>query len=132
MGIRKDWPELAAIINKCIAAISAEQRIAIEHKWGAPVVGSTTQQISLTQKERTWISEHPVIKIGIGESWAPFVYKKNDGRLEGYDVDFLAMINELTGTSMQLVAGQWKDIVGQAERREIDALAESAVVESRS
>ena len=97
-----------------------------------PSVGSTgTQAISLTPEERAWLSGHPVITIGIGDSWAPFVYKKSDGSLEGFDVDFLAMINKLTGADIRLVAGMWKDIVGQAEQREIDGLAESAVVKSR-
>ncbi len=85
----------------------------------------------LTPEEKAWLKAHPVIKIGIGDSWAPFVYIKNGGELEGYDVDFATMINALTGTNIQIVAGQWKDIVAQAERREIDGLAESAVVESR-
>ncbi|WP_321393426.1 transporter substrate-binding domain-containing protein [uncultured Desulfuromusa sp.] len=86
---------------------------------------------NLTEEERAWIAEHPVIQFGIGQSWAPFVYKKKDGSLEGYDVDLLEMINKLTGTNIQLVAGQWKDIVEQAQRREIAGLAESSPAESR-
>jgi hypothetical protein len=41
------------------------------------------------------------------------------------------MINNLTGANIELVAGPWKNIVEQAQRREIDGLAESGVIESR-
>jgi PAS domain S-box-containing protein len=90
-----------------------------------------TPQVKLNPDEQAWLADHPVIKIGIGDSWAPFVYKKGDGRLEGYDVDLLARINELTGANIRLVAGPWKDIVEQAKRRKIDGLAQSSVTKSR-
>ena len=45
MGVRKDWPELASIINKGLKAISPEQRIAIEQKWAAPVVVATAPSL---------------------------------------------------------------------------------------
>ena len=34
MAIRNDWPELAGVINKGIAAMTLEKRNAISHKWG--------------------------------------------------------------------------------------------------
>jgi signal transduction histidine kinase len=34
MAVRKDWPELAALINKGIDAMAPEERIAISQKWG--------------------------------------------------------------------------------------------------
>lgn len=90
-----------------------------------------TPQVSLSPHEQAWLAEHPVIKIGIGESWAPFVYEKRDGGLEGYDVDLLYRINELTGADIRLVAGPWKDMVEQAKHRKIDGLAQSAEVGGR-
>ncbi|WP_321491975.1 response regulator [uncultured Desulfobacter sp.] len=86
---------------------------------------------TLLPEENTWLSEHPVIRLGIGQTWAPFIYINSDGGLKGYDVDFLARINRLTGANIQLVAGPWNQIVKQAERYEIDGLAESSVIESR-
>jgi diguanylate cyclase (GGDEF)-like protein/PAS domain S-box-containing protein len=35
MAIRNDWPELASLINKGIAAMTADERYAITQKWGA-------------------------------------------------------------------------------------------------
>ena len=114
-----------------ICASDRLETVTIDQERPAPVVSAATNAISLTPEERNWLSEHTAIKIGIGDSWAPFVYEKSDGRLEGYDVDFLAMINALTGADIRLVAGPWKAIVEQAERGEIDGLAESAAVAGR-
>jgi PAS domain S-box-containing protein len=33
MGVRKDWPELAALLNKGLASITAEERAAIVDRW---------------------------------------------------------------------------------------------------
>ena len=118
--------------NKALNAVSEQGAMTIEEKWTAPVVENTTQEIALTPEERGWLSEHPVIKIGIEESWTPYVIQANDGSLEGFDVDLLTKINEITGANIRLVTGQWEKIVGQAKRREIDGLAESAVVEKRA
>ena len=132
IGVRKDWPWFASILNKALADLTVEEEREIHRRWtGISPETIEGAKITLRPKERAWLSEHPVIKIGIGESWAPFVYKKSDGSLEGYDVDFLSMINELTGANIQLQAGPWKDIVRRAESRVIDGMAESAVIEKR-
>ena len=132
IGVRKDWPLFASILDKALADMTVDEVHAIHRFWTGivPDAAKTTEAL-ITPEEQAWLAEHPIIKIGIGESWAPFVFKRRGGDLAGYDVDFLGMINKLTGAHIQLVAGQWKDIVGQAQRQEIDGLAESGVVESR-
>ena len=86
----------------------------------------------LTSDEKIWISEHPEITLGIGETWEPFVYVKNDGSLEGFDVDMIDRINEITGTNIELVAGPWAEIVDMAKKVEIDGLAVSTVSPERA
>ncbi len=132
IGVRKDWPLFSSILDKALLDLTVEEEREIHRRWTG-IIPDTPKgvKISLTPEELAWLSQHPAIKLGIGESWAPFIYKKNDGGLEGYDVDFLTKINELTGANIRLVAGQWKGIVELAEQRDIDGLAESAVVESR-
>jgi signal transduction histidine kinase len=33
IAVRKDWPELVSILNKCIGSITTEERISISNKW---------------------------------------------------------------------------------------------------
>ena len=44
--------------------------------------------IELTEEEIAFLKSHPVIKFGTDETWAPYVSKRGDGKLEGFDVIF--------------------------------------------
>ncbi|MGE4424556.1 MAG: transporter substrate-binding domain-containing protein [Pseudodesulfovibrio sp.] len=131
IGVRKDWPQLASILDKALADMSRQELHGIHRNWAGFDNDMRTAKIPLTGEERTWLARHPTITIGIGESWAPFVYKNAHSPLTGYDVDMLAMLSDKIGTQIQLVAGPWKDIVEQARRHAIDGLAESSVTEAR-
>jgi ABC-type amino acid transport substrate-binding protein/two-component sensor histidine kinase len=87
--------------------------------------------LEITQEETTWLEEHPVIRLGIGESWAPFILTRENGNHEGFDVDFINLVNEIIGAHIEIVPGKWHEIVKMAQNREIDGLVDSAVKESR-
>ncbi|MFC1898114.1 transporter substrate-binding domain-containing protein [Candidatus Cloacimonadota bacterium] len=87
--------------------------------------------LELTQEEQNWIKDHPVIRFGIGESWAPFIFPKENGKHTGFDVDFIEKINDLTGLNIEIVPGKWNEIVEMAKNREIDGLAESTEAAGR-
>ena len=88
-------------------------------------------RIDLTEEEKGFLQSHPVIKFGTDETWTPYVSKRGDGKLEGFDVDFLRYINESTGANIQLITGSWEEIAEKAEIHKIDGLATSAPVETR-
>jgi PAS domain S-box-containing protein len=89
-------------------------------------------KIDLSKEERAFLKAHPVIRFGTDETWAPYVTKGADGELEGFDVDLLHYINATTGANIQLVTGQWSDMVKKAKAHEIDGLATSAPLEVRA
>ena len=88
-------------------------------------------QIELTEEEKAFLESHPVIRLGTDETWEPFVSRGKDGILRGVDVDFVRYINESTGSNIQLVAGQWADMVKKAKSREIEGLVTSAPLKAR-
>ncbi len=144
IGVRKDWPELVSILNKAMGDLSEEELRHIHSHWieeervVIPAVSAVSVETGgvrgdiLTPEERAWLEDHPRITLGIGETWEPFVIKYSDGTLAGYDIDFIAWINEITGADIRLKAGVWQDIVTQAREREIDGLAESGVTPERA
>jgi len=93
---------------------------------------SAEQKLNLTAAEKSWLEEHPVVRLGIGESWAPFVIIDEDSTTSGFDVDWVAEISNTLGIDLQLVPGKWHEIVKRAENLEIDGLASSAVTPSRA
>jgi len=88
--------------------------------------------LRLTPDEEAWLQSHPVVKLGIGESWAPFVNLNEDGAISGFDVDWASEVSNVLGIKLEIVPGRWHEIVSRAEKREIDGLVESAVTVGRS
>lgn len=82
--------------------------------------------VQLTPDEKKWIQDHPEIKLGVGDSWQPFIFPSEDGNHEGFEADFLDIINLKLGTNITLVPGQWNVMVEKAKNREIDGLVLSS------
>ncbi len=82
--------------------------------------------IALTQDERDWLAANPRIRFGSDADWRPFVWRENDGTSAGIEADLIARINALTGANIQLVLGNWGDMVARAEGGELHGLAASA------
>ena len=88
-------------------------------------------EINLTSQEKEWLKNNPKIVLGTDSSWVPFVLKEN-GKLSGYDIDILNLINQKTGANFHLQTGNWNDMVEKVKNREIDGLSTSAVHEERA
>ncbi|MDV7391622.1 transporter substrate-binding domain-containing protein, partial [Arthrospira platensis SPKY1] len=57
ISIRKDWPELAAILNKGLAAITREEMAEIYRRWfGQDYLNRIAPQAALTAEERAWLT----------------------------------------------------------------------------
>lgn len=87
--------------------------------------------VQLTDEEQAWITDHPVIRFGIGESWTPWIYPKADGKHEGFEPDFISRINGLSGLNIEIIPGKWSELVEQAKKKEIDGLMMSSISEER-
>jgi hypothetical protein len=58
IGIRNDWPELTAIINKAIHSISKNRINALKKKW----ISQKGYESIFTLDELHWLSSHRVIR----------------------------------------------------------------------
>ncbi len=93
---------------------------------------SALGKVSLSTEEQAFLIAHPVIRLGVGEDWTPYVIRRPSGELEGFEVDLLQRISTATGAKIQLVAGPWKETVEKAERRELDGLALTVTNQDRA
>ena len=87
--------------------------------------------VELTGEEKAWIAAHPDIRLGVSESWAPFIFPDKDSMHTGFAVDMIRLINERIGTNINIVPGAWNQIVPMARKRELDGLAISSPLEFR-
>lgn len=88
--------------------------------------------INLSDKEKNWIAEHPVITLGTNRNWEPFVIEDNNGTISGLEADLIQRINEIAGTNIQIVLGKWTTIIEEAKSGKIDGLLVSTAQEKRA
>jgi polar amino acid transport system substrate-binding protein len=87
----------------------------------------TAPAVTLTPEESAFIQAHPVITLGTGDAWEPYVIVGDEGHISGYDADILAQITRLTGLEFRLLPGDWRQRQEQAQRREIDGLSTGGI-----
>ncbi len=81
------------------------------------------KQIPLTDTERAWINNHPVIRLGIDPEFFPFESISKNGDYQGIASDYIALLNERLGLNMQVVEqSSWSASIAKIKAREIDAL----------
>lgn len=88
-------------------------------------------KVTLSVKEKLFLSKNGVIQIGTDHGWEPFAIKKQDGSLEGFEIDMMRVFSEMTGGKFQIVTDKWSIIQEQAKAKEIDGLADSTVNKER-
>lgn len=77
-------------------------------------------KIKLTDKEKLWIFDHPVIYYSDDNDLEPFVFLKNDNELDGISVDYLKLIENITQLKFQFVKSKnWTDVIRQLKNRDI-------------
>jgi ABC-type amino acid transport substrate-binding protein len=83
-----------------------------------------SKQVYLTDTEKEWIREHPVITVGMDPYWAPFEFRDEDGVYHGMMKDYLNYIEGKTGLKFEVIdAESWDELYKKAAQKEIDMLS---------
>ena len=120
--------QLIPLINDGLRAISHEELRELENRW---VVAQRDQYfrrdgaiIELTEAERRWLSEHPIISVLLDENKPPFSFKNNKGEWQGLSVDYIRLLEERLGINVSFESqALWTDGLSEAYRHEVDAVA---------
>jgi polar amino acid transport system substrate-binding protein len=83
-------------------------------------------RVELTQSEQDWLAANPRILLGSDAQWRPYIWRREDGSQAGIETDLIARINALTGANIELVLGDWSDMLERARQGELHGLATSA------
>ncbi|MBE8577437.1 transporter substrate-binding domain-containing protein [Vibrio sp. OPT18] len=80
------------------------------------------QTVQLTEDEKRWIDNAPVIKTNNSSGNAPFDFIEN-GAPAGYSIEYLQLLGDKVGLSFEFVQGKtWSEYKQFAEDRHIDLL----------
>ena len=81
---------------------------------------SPSQDEILTDEEKAWVADHPILRSTNEMEWAPLDFTR-DGKAMGFSVDYLNLVAQKVGLEIEYVIGYtWSDLLHMLENREID------------
>ncbi len=122
---------LLSILNKALSAFSTEKRIFLQRKWFGEAFSKPESRIKvdLTKEEREWIQTHTV-KIGV-EDWAPAIFLNTDNDIDGFSGDFTKEIIKRTGLKVEIIGGEWNQLLEDFKDKKIDLLPDAYKTKNR-
>ena len=81
-------------------------------------------RLDLTEKERVFLQEHPVLKLSGDPDWLPLEAFTPSGEYQGIVPEYLTLIEKHSGLKFEIVPSQaWDDTIAMAKKREIDIIS---------
>jgi two-component system sensor histidine kinase EvgS len=101
---------LKRLVDKALLSIPMEQRLAIESRWSAGRADMAAQsRVSLSDSEQQWLDQHPVVRVGAIDDFAPLTFFDAEGRFSGLAAQLLNLISQRSGLAFEVVRGQSLD-----------------------
>ncbi|MGD9874632.1 MAG: transporter substrate-binding domain-containing protein [Kiritimatiellia bacterium] len=125
IGVRKDMPELAGILDRALTALPAKSVQTVYERWGGvgPESSMSLAWIGLSAKEKEWLNEHPVIRVGSREHLAPLEFIDKSGKPAGISWDYLERFEKMLGVDFQFTAvADWSTAEDLLRRGDVDML----------
>ncbi|WP_338801319.1 transporter substrate-binding domain-containing protein [Pseudomonas sp. RSB 5.4] len=115
---------LKRIIDKALAVIPLERRQLIEQRWSAGRAQMAAQsRVRLSAGEQEWLEQHPLVRVGVIEDFAPLTFFDASGRFNGLSAQLLTLISQRTGLHFEVVRGRSLDRqIEQLKAGELDVL----------
>ena len=121
---RKDQPELAAIIQKGLDAISYQEKQAIYNRWIKSDFETNNQSLQLTAEEKNWLAKHPNIRLGSESNWLPIEFIDHSGRMQGFSADVIKILEQRLGIRFNLYPQiNWSETFNRLNNHELDIVA---------
>jgi signal transduction histidine kinase/membrane-bound lytic murein transglycosylase MltF len=122
IGVRRDWPVLAGLLDRALGAITHEEVRGIHRKWLEKMEDVKTS-LNLTPKERAWLRDHPVLRLGYDTDWPPVEYVDSEGRFVGMSADFMSKLNNIIGIAIKPTKPQrWQTTMEEIKKGSLDIL----------
>ncbi len=96
------------------------------------VLMGQSKSIILSDTERQWLQDHPVIRVSNELDWPPFDFMK-DGFPAGFSIDYVNLVAEKVGLKVDWVNGYtWEQLTSLFKEKKIDLLQSVAQTPKRS
>ena len=134
IGVRKDWPILARIIDRAIADISPDEARQILKRWvGELKKVDQGHVLKLSKEERAWLDNHSTLRLGVDHSWPPVEWIDEHGQYQGITSEYIKLITEMLDLNVVPVERlAWTEVLEKAKRGDLDLLpAPASTLERR-
>ncbi|MEJ2608888.1 MAG: transporter substrate-binding domain-containing protein [Candidatus Thiodiazotropha sp.] len=137
IGVRHDWPILQGILQKALDSMTTEENREILHKW-VPILNKQGQvdaapALNLTPPEKTWLVNHPVIRLGVDPDWEPVEYVTKSGEYRGISAEFMTHLQAILNVRFVHQPNlNWEEVMEAAKLAKLDALPAITPSEERS
>ena len=98
-AVSKQQPILAALFDKALETLSVSELNRIYGYWNIPqstrpAAGYLSLEDTLTEQESNWLRKHPVIRLGVDSSFAPYEYLDNQQGYSGLCADYIKLLSQ--------------------------------------
>ncbi|UEB97759.1 transporter substrate-binding domain-containing protein [Pseudomonas sp. HN2] len=115
---------LKRLVDKALQAVPMERRHLIEQRWSVGLAEMAEQsRVQLSAAEQQWLEQHPTVRVGAVEDFAPLAFFGADGRFSGLSAQLLSLIAQRSGLNFEIVRGaSLNDQFEQLQAGELDVL----------
>lgn len=122
-AVPDDRKPLASAIDKALARITPQQRLAYETRWlgTSSTVVARAGRVPLTRDEELWLERIAPPRVGYARDWEPISFTGDDGRMSGVAAEYLQMMHTRLGLKLgPESSGNIEDLRGKMRRGEVD------------
>ena len=95
-----------------------------EHEIKSFIYPENTHQYTLSEQEQKWLHDHPVIRIGIDQNFAPYEWIDDEGEYIGLAADFIHLIKQQLDIDVEIIQKEaWYEVLDLARGGELDMLS---------
>ena len=120
IGVRKDWDTLRSIIDKAMTAIPEDKLNELRMKWLG--YSDDNNLLNLTEEERIFLRNNPVIKVHNEKNWPPFNFNEN-GKPRGLSIDYMNTLAKMLHIKIKYITGpEWNDFLQMIKQKKLDIM----------
>ncbi|MDD2828679.1 MAG: ABC transporter substrate-binding protein [Sulfuricurvum sp.] len=89
--------------------------------------------LQLNADEMKWLSEHPIIRVGVDKNWPPMESVDSNGEYFGVSASYLKLLEKRLGVKFEIDFNhpKWSDSLSAVEDKKLDMLACAAITSKR-
>ncbi|MCM8532405.1 MAG: ATP-binding protein, partial [Lentisphaeraceae bacterium] len=108
VGVRKDWPLFASVMQKALDSITPSEKAAIKDRWLLKVQQEGTTEFELLSAEKVYLKTFKVLKLGVLGDLAPIQFFSQGSNQKGIVEDHLTSFESKSDVRQSSI--RYKDV----------------------